>query len=306
MPLIVLGHAAGPPHRCSAATAHPAAPQRQRHGRLGRGDRVRRRRSTGGRRRSSSSCPPTSRYVLRSARRAGRAASPCTASRRSTSTRSTPASTGRASRAAARASTRPRWARSCSRRARASTVSTADVCFFMLALSCAEEDGDLEAAAGHWLSCVEAGDMRGLFGLGYTLFDLEPPPRGLHPPAPLLRARRRTTRGRGCGSAARPRRSASSTRPRAAYRTRDPPRARGLVPHRRRRRACASSSAAPARSSPGEPHWGAHPMRRKALVPMTKAEFPPERRTGASHGSRCGGASTVSPEHAAARGRAKA
>jgi hypothetical protein len=52
-------------------------------------------------------------------------------------------------------------------------VSTADVCFFMLALSSAEDDGDLDAAAGHWLSCVEAGDMRGHFGLGYTLYDLE-------------------------------------------------------------------------------------------------------------------------------------
>lgn len=52
-------------------------------------------------------------------------------------------------------------------------VSTADVCFFSLALECAEENGDLEAAAGHWLSCVESGDMRGLFGLGYTLFDLD-------------------------------------------------------------------------------------------------------------------------------------
>ena len=52
-------------------------------------------------------------------------------------------------------------------------VSTADVCFFSLALACAEDDGDLEAAAGHWLSCMEAGDMRGMFGLGYTLFDLE-------------------------------------------------------------------------------------------------------------------------------------
>jgi tetratricopeptide (TPR) repeat protein len=51
-------------------------------------------------------------------------------------------------------------------------VSTADVCFFTLALASAEEDGDLEAAAGHWLSCVEAGDMRGHFGLGYTLHDL--------------------------------------------------------------------------------------------------------------------------------------
>jgi tetratricopeptide (TPR) repeat protein len=52
-------------------------------------------------------------------------------------------------------------------------VSTADVCFFTLALQCAEDDGDLEAAAGHWLSCAESGDMRGLFGLGYTLFDLD-------------------------------------------------------------------------------------------------------------------------------------
>lgn len=51
-------------------------------------------------------------------------------------------------------------------------VSTADVCFFTLALASAEEDDDLEAAAGHWLSCAESGDMRGIFGLGYTLFDL--------------------------------------------------------------------------------------------------------------------------------------
>src|SRR3954452_5558807 len=51
-------------------------------------------------------------------------------------------------------------------------VSTADVCFFMLALSCAEDEGDLEGASGHWLSCVEAGDMRGHFGLGYTLYDV--------------------------------------------------------------------------------------------------------------------------------------
>jgi hypothetical protein len=51
-------------------------------------------------------------------------------------------------------------------------VSTADVCFFMLALACAEDEGDLEGAAGHWLSCVESGDMRGHFGLGYTLYDL--------------------------------------------------------------------------------------------------------------------------------------
>lgn len=54
-------------------------------------------------------------------------------------------------------------------------VSTADVCFFALALTSAEDDDDLEAAAGHWLSCAEAGDMRGLFGVGYTLFDLDRP-----------------------------------------------------------------------------------------------------------------------------------
>lgn len=51
-------------------------------------------------------------------------------------------------------------------------VPTADVCFFQRALACADEGEDLEAAASHWLSCAEAGDMRGLFGLGYTLFDL--------------------------------------------------------------------------------------------------------------------------------------
>jgi hypothetical protein len=51
-------------------------------------------------------------------------------------------------------------------------VSTADVCFFTLALSCAEEEDDLEAAAEHWMSCIEAGDQRGHFGRGYTLFDL--------------------------------------------------------------------------------------------------------------------------------------
>lgn len=51
-------------------------------------------------------------------------------------------------------------------------VSTADVCFFALALECSDVDEDPEAAAGHWLSCLEAGDMRGMFGLGYTLFDL--------------------------------------------------------------------------------------------------------------------------------------
>lgn len=51
-------------------------------------------------------------------------------------------------------------------------VSTADVCFFTLALACAEEDDDLESAAEHWNSCIESGDQRGHFGRGYTLYDL--------------------------------------------------------------------------------------------------------------------------------------
>lgn len=51
-------------------------------------------------------------------------------------------------------------------------VSTADVCFFTLALSCAEEEDDLESAAEHWMSCIEAGDQRGHFGRGYTLYDI--------------------------------------------------------------------------------------------------------------------------------------
>lgn len=50
-------------------------------------------------------------------------------------------------------------------------ASTVDVRFFTLALRC-EEVGDLEGAAEHWRACTEAGDLRGTFGLGYTLFDL--------------------------------------------------------------------------------------------------------------------------------------
>lgn len=49
---------------------------------------------------------------------------------------------------------------------------TVDVACFDRALRCAEEQGDLEAAAANWLACLQAGDMRGHFGLGYTLFDL--------------------------------------------------------------------------------------------------------------------------------------
>ncbi len=52
------------------------------------------------------------------------------------------------------------------------TESTADVAFFARALQCAEDEGDLAAAAANWRSCLQAGDMRGHFGLGYTLYDL--------------------------------------------------------------------------------------------------------------------------------------
>lgn len=50
--------------------------------------------------------------------------------------------------------------------------STVDVTCFNRALRYAEEAGDLEGAAASWLACLQAGDMRGHFGLGYTLFDL--------------------------------------------------------------------------------------------------------------------------------------
>jgi tetratricopeptide (TPR) repeat protein len=50
--------------------------------------------------------------------------------------------------------------------------STADVELFAAALRCAEDEGDLRGAADNWRSCLQAGDMRGHFGLGYTLYDL--------------------------------------------------------------------------------------------------------------------------------------
>jgi hypothetical protein len=50
--------------------------------------------------------------------------------------------------------------------------STADVQFFAAALRSAEDEGDLIAAAASWRNCLQAGDMRGHFGLGYTLYDL--------------------------------------------------------------------------------------------------------------------------------------
>jgi tetratricopeptide (TPR) repeat protein len=53
-------------------------------------------------------------------------------------------------------------------------ASTADVCFFHLAVHAGKE-GELDRALAHWQSCLEAGDMRGHFGLGYTLFDLGRP-----------------------------------------------------------------------------------------------------------------------------------
>ncbi len=49
---------------------------------------------------------------------------------------------------------------------------TADVRFFNRALQFAEDEGDLESAAFNWRACLQAGDMRGHFGLGYTYFDL--------------------------------------------------------------------------------------------------------------------------------------
>lgn len=53
--------------------------------------------------------------------------------------------------------------------------STPDVVFFHSAIAEKEEHGDLEAAEAVWRSCLEAGDLRGHFGLGYTLCDLGRP-----------------------------------------------------------------------------------------------------------------------------------
>jgi len=47
---------------------------------------------------------------------------------------------------------------------------TADVVYFQMAVDAA--GGDLEAAAELWKLVIECGDMKGHFGLGYTLHDL--------------------------------------------------------------------------------------------------------------------------------------
>jgi tetratricopeptide (TPR) repeat protein len=49
--------------------------------------------------------------------------------------------------------------------------STPDVVFFDIAVA-ASDEGDLEEAEGWWRECLAAGDMKGHFGLGYTLCDL--------------------------------------------------------------------------------------------------------------------------------------
>jgi len=52
--------------------------------------------------------------------------------------------------------------------------STPDVVFFSQALQAADED-DREKAERFWRACLEAGDLRAHFGLGYTLVELERP-----------------------------------------------------------------------------------------------------------------------------------
>jgi len=52
--------------------------------------------------------------------------------------------------------------------------STPDVVFFSQALQAAEED-DRERAERFWRACLEAGDLRAHFGLGYTLVELGRP-----------------------------------------------------------------------------------------------------------------------------------
>ena len=62
-------------------------------------------------------------------------------------------------------------------RATFTKLPTADVCFFWSAVTAGEE-GNRAEAADHWLSCIEAGGMRGHFGLGYTLCELDRPREG--------------------------------------------------------------------------------------------------------------------------------
>jgi tetratricopeptide (TPR) repeat protein len=49
--------------------------------------------------------------------------------------------------------------------------STPDVAFFDMAVE-AGDAGDLEEALEYWRCCLEAGDMKAHFGVGYTLCDL--------------------------------------------------------------------------------------------------------------------------------------
>ena len=49
------------------------------------------------------------------------------------------------------------------------------MCLFDAAIAAKEDDGDLEKAEAMWRGCLEAGEMRAHFGLGYTLCDLGRP-----------------------------------------------------------------------------------------------------------------------------------
>lgn len=55
------------------------------------------------------------------------------------------------------------------------TSASDDVAAFHAAVAAAEDDGDLERAASLWARVVDLGDVRGFFGLGYTLLDLGRP-----------------------------------------------------------------------------------------------------------------------------------
>ena len=48
---------------------------------------------------------------------------------------------------------------------------TTDAIHFHAAIAAKEQDDDLVAAEGNWRMCLEAGDMKAHFGLGYTLVD---------------------------------------------------------------------------------------------------------------------------------------
>ena len=154
------------------------------------------------------------RRPLRAARRGrpGRPASPCTTSRACRPRGPRGLRMRRASACRCSGWTAPRSARSSWPRASRFEVSTADVCFFTLALACAEEEGDLDVRRRPLDVLHRGRRQRGALRPRLHAVRPRPPPRGLRAPAPLLRARPAQLVVVAVARRARPSPSASSTR----------------------------------------------------------------------------------------------